>query len=151
MIPVPRVGGRALLITPDDRVLLIHERLQVGTHWLTPGGGLEPGEAPAQAAARETFEETGLEVAIPDGTPAFSTRRLWSWAGVDYDQVDHFFLVRVPGVRSVHPGGLTPMEQATLLEHHWWSLPELAATGETVLPGDLSRVLGVLLPGASGA
>jgi 8-oxo-dGTP pyrophosphatase MutT (NUDIX family) len=149
LTPVARVGGRALLVTPDDRVLLIHERLQVGTHWLTPGGGLEPGETPAAAAARETFEETGLEIVIPDDVPAFSTRRLWSWAGVDYDQIDHFFLARVPAAVPVRPRALTPMEQATLLEHRWWSVPELAATDEVLLPADLARVLGVLLPGAA--
>jgi len=29
-----------------------------------PGGKAEPGESPAQAAARECFEETGLEVRV---------------------------------------------------------------------------------------
>lgn len=29
-----------------------------------PGGGREPGETPAQAAARETREETGLEIEV---------------------------------------------------------------------------------------
>ena len=29
-----------------------------------PGGKLEPGESPAQAAARECVEETGLEVRV---------------------------------------------------------------------------------------
>ena len=44
-----------------------------------------------------------------------TTRREWSWAGIDYDQVDHFFLVRVPdGTRAV-PQGLTPVEQQTWL------------------------------------
>lgn len=31
---------------------------------IVPGGGIEPGESPAEAAVRETLEETGLEVRI---------------------------------------------------------------------------------------
>jgi 8-oxo-dGTP pyrophosphatase MutT (NUDIX family) len=32
--------------------------------WVTPGGLIEPGEHPADAAVRETWEETGLNVEI---------------------------------------------------------------------------------------
>ena len=60
----PRCGGRALLI--------LHRRLGV---WLPPGGECNPGETPAEAAARELFEETGLRGRFPitshiTGTPA---------------------------------------------------------------------------------
>ena len=38
----PRSGARVVLLDPDGRVLLIHERIESGTHWLTPGGGCAP-------------------------------------------------------------------------------------------------------------
>jgi len=50
------------MITKDEygRVLLVqHENEKV---WVVPGGAVEPNEVPAEAAAREMWEETGLEV-----------------------------------------------------------------------------------------
>ncbi|MCW2494862.1 NUDIX domain-containing protein [Jatrophihabitans sp.] len=143
--PTPRVGGRLLLVAPDDRLLLIHERIQDGsTHWLTPGGGVEAGESPQAAAAREAVEEVGIEVSI-DSEAVLVTQRHWSWDGVVYDQTDHFFLVRLPAVFEPAPAGLTAMEQVTLLGYGWWSAAELAVTQETVVPRDLGAVLAHLL------
>jgi 8-oxo-dGTP pyrophosphatase MutT (NUDIX family) len=46
----------------DDRVLLVfHAALQ---RWLAPGGHVETGETPDQAAVREMLEETGLRVSL---------------------------------------------------------------------------------------
>ena len=44
------------------RVLLA--RHVEGNRWLLPGGGVEPGETPADAAVREAWEETGLIVRL---------------------------------------------------------------------------------------
>jgi 8-oxo-dGTP pyrophosphatase MutT (NUDIX family) len=44
----------------SGRVLLA--RHVEGNRWLLPGGGVEPGETPADAAVREAWEETGLIV-----------------------------------------------------------------------------------------
>jgi 8-oxo-dGTP pyrophosphatase MutT (NUDIX family) len=55
------VPAAAVLVRDDrGRVLLVrHADLDA---WLLPGGAVEPDEAPAEAAAREALEETGLEV-----------------------------------------------------------------------------------------
>ena len=45
-----------------DRVLLTY-RTDVPV-WILPGGGVEPRESVEQAAVRETYEETGLEVQV---------------------------------------------------------------------------------------
>ena len=48
----------------DGKVLLIkHKKLG---KWLNPGGHIEPGELPHQAAEREFFEETGVRVKAVD-------------------------------------------------------------------------------------
>lgn len=44
------------------RVLLA--RHSEGDVWVTPGGAIEPLETPADAAVREAWEETGLEVEL---------------------------------------------------------------------------------------
>lgn len=63
--------GHDLLLLPSAAVA-IHDdemRLLLCLHadkdiWVTPGGLIEPGEQPADAAKRETWEETGLLVEL---------------------------------------------------------------------------------------
>lgn len=51
------------VIAEHGRVLLVRRRADDGAPpWVLPGGKLEPGESPAEAAAREVLEETGLTV-----------------------------------------------------------------------------------------
>ena len=47
----------------DAGRLLIVEQAETG-HWSTPGGAIELGETPADAALREMWEETGLHVEL---------------------------------------------------------------------------------------
>ena len=51
------------IITDGGKVLMIRRREREGKLlWAFPGGGIEQGETPEQAAVRETAEEVGLEV-----------------------------------------------------------------------------------------
>ncbi|WP_336921437.1 NUDIX hydrolase [Aquipuribacter sp. SD81] len=65
--PVPAACCLVLRDGPDgqEEVLLLgRHRVVTGTWgWEVPAGRVEPGETPAEAAARETREETGWEVA----------------------------------------------------------------------------------------
>jgi 8-oxo-dGTP pyrophosphatase MutT (NUDIX family) len=50
----------ALIYDDEGRLLLVRQR--DGGVWSTPGGSMEPDETPADAVAREAWEETGLRV-----------------------------------------------------------------------------------------
>lgn len=54
-------------IVVDQRgILLAHWRDGGRSGWTLPGGGLEPGEHPADAVVREVAEETGYRVAVEE-------------------------------------------------------------------------------------
>lgn len=53
-----------MVLVEDDKVALI-ERFRDGKHYFVfPGGGVDEGETPVQAAIREMEEETGLRVTV---------------------------------------------------------------------------------------
>jgi 8-oxo-dGTP pyrophosphatase MutT (NUDIX family) len=57
-----RAGAFGVIFDDQRRVLLCHRR-DIDA-WNLPGGLVEPGEAPWDAAVREVREEVGLDVAI---------------------------------------------------------------------------------------
>lgn len=52
-----------VLVRKQDRFLLVHERKH-GQRWYLPAGRVEPAETLAQAAHRETLEETGVPIRL---------------------------------------------------------------------------------------
>nr|WP_274636665.1 NUDIX hydrolase [Microbacterium bovistercoris] len=59
-----RVAAYAVIIDADDRILLSHWTQGRRPAWTMPGGGLEDGEDPVEAARREVREETGYRVDV---------------------------------------------------------------------------------------
>ncbi len=53
----------AVVLSEDRGKVLLHRR-EVFFLWDLPGGGIEMGETPDQAAVRETREEMGYEIAV---------------------------------------------------------------------------------------
>ena len=61
------LASGVILLSPEGRVLLLR-RSGAGDHegeWCFPGGKIEDGETVAEAAVRETKEETGLLLSSP--------------------------------------------------------------------------------------
>ncbi len=83
-----------LFMASDGRVLLVRRSAE-GDHageWCIPGGKVEKGETPAQAAIREAQEEVGVDPAWIDGRD-----NLRQWTRRQADGVDFTtFLVPVP-------------------------------------------------------
>lgn len=143
--PVLRPTARVLLTDAADRVLLMHARPADGEmFWFPPGGGIEAGESPHEAAVRELVEETGwVEPAVG---PVIGHRRVvvtWS-DGVTYDCRETWFWARVEAL-DVDDAGWTEDERRDMDGFRWWTLPELHATDERLAPADLADRVARLL------
>ena len=144
MTILDRRAARVVLIDGADRTLLLRggDPARPGLHWwFTPGGGLNDGESPAEGAARELFEETGLRV-LPAalGEPVWHQVTDFSYDNRRYRQDQDFYLVRVTEW-EVDTAGFDVEEQLTIDAHRWWSAAELAATDEAVYPVELPDLL----------
>jgi ADP-ribose pyrophosphatase YjhB (NUDIX family) len=59
-----RTEGAHVLVRDDQGRILVVRTTYLGPGWMLPGGRVERSETPHAAAARETREETGMEVDV---------------------------------------------------------------------------------------
>jgi 8-oxo-dGTP pyrophosphatase MutT (NUDIX family) len=139
-----RDTARILLMDGEGRALLFFTNYSVNVarepRWITPGGGIDPGETPEAAARRELFEETGL--ALPD-----VGGRVWEHdftrERIDGDvDTGHatFFAVHTDAFSPVSDNWM-PEEFDDIHEHRWWSADELEASGAAFEPAELPGLI----------
>ena len=80
-----------------------------------PGGAIEPGESPSEAALREALEETGYRVALTHQPPRIA-RYPYTWNGVERLVTTHFFRVALIGDKA----GAEPVHDASYHEGVLW-------------------------------
>ena len=134
------VGGQELLQVPSVSIALrdAQGRVLLARHadtdrWLLPGGTIEPGESPADAAIREMWEETGVTVRLTGlvgvfGGPDFIVR---------YRNGDRTSYVMVVFEARSDAGTLRPDEKELVelrftAASEWESLPLAAWVSEVL-------------------
>jgi 8-oxo-dGTP pyrophosphatase MutT (NUDIX family) len=142
-----RETARILLTNSNGEVflLLTHFDPEVGLppRWITPGGGIDAGEEPIQAAVRELWEETGLVVpqeALGEKVAEISGRWDWGDGQNHHTYKDHFFKLLMDDF-ELDDSGWTEDERRDVLEYRWWSATDLRETGEQLGPHGLAELI----------
>ncbi len=146
--PLVRPAARVVLFDDANRVLLFRAAMPGRPErpfWITPGGGLNPGETEAEAARRELREETGLED-VELGPCVWIRKHVFAWQGTWLEQRESYFHARVPGF-EVDTTNQEDLERQFLSGHRWWTLDEIAASPERFVPGDFATLARPLAEG----
>lgn len=140
-----REAVRALVIDPDERVLLVRFEFPAATRWALPGGGLEAGEAHVDALRRELAEELGL-VDPEIGPQIWHRLHIVPFINGQFDgQREQIHLVRSEAFEPAPQLSWAQLNAEFVHELRWWSLDEIAASDAHFVPESLHDLLLALL------
>jgi 8-oxo-dGTP pyrophosphatase MutT (NUDIX family) len=143
MAVVERLAARALVLSPARRVLLLKFRFpwREADIWITPGGGIEPGETARAAILRELHEETGL--VLPSiGAELWTREQPLAWNGREILLRERYFLAEVA---EFEPSAVLLGDEGDWFRgYRWWPLDEIPDASEAFAPrrlGALARTI----------
>lgn len=140
-----RQAVRALLVDPDDRVLLVRFEFPAATRWALPGGGLEHGEDHVEALRRELEEEVGL-VEASIGPQIWHRLHIVAFLSGEFDgQRERIHLVRCDAFEPEPRLTWEQMNAEFVHELRWWTLDEIGASTAHFVPTGLHNLLATLL------
>jgi TDG/mug DNA glycosylase family protein len=140
--PIDRAAVRALVLDRRDQTLLVQFRDRSGrSWWATPGGGADEGESLEETIRRELAEEAGL-LEFELGPEIWTRDHTFAWFGRIYRQRERIHLVRVG---EHEPAPTIDLAAEHVHDVRWWTLAELEATSDELVPRTLPARLRELL------
>ena len=139
-----RRAARVLLLDPAGCLLLFRfvDPVSARPFWITPGGGLQPGESFADAAARELYEETGIVVGGDKlGPPVWHRTVPIVYGDRRFVQHERFYRLTLTCRPIVKTSAMEAYERSDLHEHRWWTESEILASEEPFAPSRLGPLL----------
>jgi len=128
-----RQAARVFLFNPQGQILLVRFAIpkrdgRIFVFWAAPGGEIEEGESPLEAAHREIIEELGLDLALEG--PIWVDHNSFEYRNELLDNTDFYF-----SAECDHDApkmiGLTPEELEIMKEIRWWRAEEIDAANQT--------------------
>jgi len=137
---IERESVRAILLTEQNEILLLRIRPPGGREpfWITPGGGLEPGETIEEGLKRELREELGLDE-FQVGPLVWRRQHTFNWADKRICQRERYYVVRI--AQSFEPHMSDAVEGKWLDRLRWWSVSDLAEASEQLAPLSLAEIV----------
>jgi 8-oxo-dGTP pyrophosphatase MutT (NUDIX family) len=136
---------RLFLFQYEDAVALDPATPDLRIYWVTPGGGVEPGEEFAQAGIRELWEETGIRLPVL-GPCVWRRSRVLTLTDGPVQCDERYYLAHVADP-TISLANLLAHERLTYRAHRWWSLADIRQSDDVFFPPGLTDLLTPLLAG----